>query len=257
MKLTESIYSSLRRLLPKPPAIDRSSRLVAPPQTTSLQNTPNPSEYGAIDSADFAAVSAGPSDTAQRVEAHARQASTADRSGRLRIQEDQKARTEASSHPNPKILIDRIRKPEQRRGRGSKVAIACENCRFTREKCTGEVPSCETCLRRGKQCEGYRNSRRLRWQGQVAAARDNIREFSAGAQLQSLTQPHRKYRALAPRTDAWNTTVDQGLQQTSNANCSTLTNEVQNLPLDIAVQYPVQASTTPIQASHSQGGEAG
>lgn len=129
LMLTEDLYSSLRRLLPKPLAIDHGSHVVAPPSTTSLQSPPNSRIIGAANNADLVTGCAGPSDTAQMVEAPARQPSTAKSSRRLRIQEDQKGSAEVSAHPNPKILIDRIRKPEKHRARSSKIAVACENCR--------------------------------------------------------------------------------------------------------------------------------
>lgn len=96
----------------------------------------------------------------------------------------------------------------------------------------------------------------MRWQGQVAAARDNIREFSASAHLQSLEQPHTRYRALAPRIDTRDIPVHQGLQQNMDANYSTLANEVGNYPVDTALQYPVQAFATPTQIGNCQSDEA-
>ena len=37
-----------------------------------------------------------------------------------------------------------------------------DKSRRSRVKCSGEVPSCKTCLDQGKQCEGYRVTKRKR-----------------------------------------------------------------------------------------------
>ena len=121
-------------------------------------------------------------------------------------------------------------------------------------KCSGEAPSCKRCLGKGKQC-GYHKSTTTKWQVQVAAARDSIQNLSAGADFQSLEQHGTHHRVLAPRNDAWNLPVDQGLRQSTTTNPPILTNGVQNYPLDLPVWDPIQAFTKFEQAKDWQGDE--
>ena len=176
----------------------------------------------------------------------------------LRRQAHQNGGVEGTTHLNPKILINRVQKPEQRRSRDPKTPVACDHCRSVvesrytsstdtkpnsrraRVKCSGEAPSCQRCLGKGKQC-GYHKSTTSRWQAQVAAARDSIQNPSAGASSQPLEWHGTHHRVLAPRNDAWNLPVDQVLRQSTPNNSPISTNGVQDYPLDLSVQSPVQA----------------
>lgn len=131
-----------------------------------------------------------------------------------------------------------------------------DEIRYGHVKCTGEVPSCERCLRRGKQCGGYHTAKNNMRQGQVAATRDNILNHSASATLQSLEQDSTKRQVPTPRNDAWDLPVDQNLQQNNTANCSTLTNDLRNYPVDFPVQYHVQPRAPSRQLNKLQGDEA-
>lgn len=129
--LTGSLNSSLRRLLPKPLTDHHGFHSLAPPPTPP-QNPPVFPTIGAIGDADFAAVSAGPLDTSQKIAARARRASTVNKIMGLGSQEKQNGSAEVSVHPSLprlKVPINRIRKPEKRRAMGSKTVVACENCR--------------------------------------------------------------------------------------------------------------------------------
>lgn len=139
----------------------------------------------------------------------------------------------------------------------SKHADTKDKFRYSRVKCTGEVPSCERCLLKGKQCGGYHTSTSMKRQDRVSVARDNNRNLLAGVPLQSLEQYGTIYQILAPRNDAWTLPVNQGLQQNFTTNCSTLTKEVRNYAMDFPVQYPVQSCALSTQACNLQDDEAG
>lgn len=122
--------------------------------------------------------------------------------------------------------------------------------RCSHVKCTGEVPSCEVCLRKGKQCGYYPASKIITRRGQVAAVRISLRP------LQSLEQHGTLPQVPAPQRDLWNLPVDQGLQQHATTNYSTLTNDIGNYPVDFSVQYPFQLRAISRQANNCQGNEA-
>ena len=125
------------------------------------------------------------------------------------------------------------------------LLIPSAHFRQARVKCSGESPSCKSCLDKGKQC-GYHKSTTTRWQQiQVAAARDGIQNFSADASLHSLERDGTHYRVLAPGNDAWDLPVDQGLRQSTTIDSPILTNGVQSYPLDFPVQDPVQPFYNP------------
>ena len=74
----------------------------------------------------------------------------------------------------------------------------------------------------------------------MAVARDNACENLATATLQSLEQDGTSYQVPAPWNDAWDLSVDQGLQQNTTANYSTWMNDARTYPVDFPVQYPEQ-----------------
>ena len=90
----------------------------------------------------------------------------------------------------------------------------------------------------------------------MAGARENARILSAVATSQSLGHHITTRQVLAPRDDAWNPTLDQGLDQKNTTNFATLTNDVRDCPADTPVQYPFQAFQEPSQANNCQGDEA-
>lgn len=127
--------------------------------------------------------------------------------------------------------------------------------RSSHVKCSGEMPSCERCLRKGKQCGGYYTSGNTREQGQLAAARDNACNNSAAVTLQSLEQDGKDCQVPAPWNDAWDLSVDQGLQENTTANYSTWVNDARTCSVDSPVQYPVQPRESSRPADDFQGDE--
>lgn len=128
LMLTENLYSGFRRLLPKSLANNDAFHSLAPPPT-SLQNPLYFAGSRAIDDAGFATASDGSFSPAQSRPDRVREARTAKSITGLRSQESQSGGREVPAHTNPKILINRVRKPEKRRQRAPKTAVACENCR--------------------------------------------------------------------------------------------------------------------------------
>lgn len=126
--LTESLDGSLRRLLPKPLANHNASYSLAP-TPMSLQNPRYFARIEKIDYTDSAAGSTGFLDTARRIAERARQASAANKNMSLQDQENQNGGAKGPAHPPPKVLISLVQKRESRRARGSRTAVACENCR--------------------------------------------------------------------------------------------------------------------------------
>lgn len=120
--------SGLRRLLPKPLAAPDTFDLLAPPPTflQSLRHLPR---TNAFDHADLATSSARHFGPAQRGSDRVKQAGTAKVTVGLRRQGHQNGGVEGTTHPNPKIPINRVQKPEQRRVRGPKTPVACNHCR--------------------------------------------------------------------------------------------------------------------------------
>lgn len=125
--------SGLQRLLPKPFAAPDDLHILAP-TSTSLQN---PRDFSRTDASDDAANSAASSaenfGLAQRISENVEQVRVAKRSVGLRNQGDQNHGEDYATHPNLKILIDRVRKPEKpekRRERVPRTKVACENCRW-------------------------------------------------------------------------------------------------------------------------------
>ena len=111
-------FDSLRPLLPKPLTNHHAS-------PTSLQHPQYFAKVGAMDDVDLASGSAGPSDTAQGVADRNGQVNAANQIMEPRGQKKPKGIAEGPTHSNR----DRVQKQEKRRGRGSKIAVACENCR--------------------------------------------------------------------------------------------------------------------------------
>lgn len=102
--------------------------------------------------------------------------------------------------------------------------------RLNRTKCSGEVPSCETCLGKGKQCEGYNITKTIKRQRQVAAAERSICSFSNGATLQS--PGHSTHQISAPPNHAMNLPVEQALQPNAITNNTTLTYDSEDYYVD-------------------------
>lgn len=119
--------ASFRPLLPKPLTNHHASHSPAP-SPTSLQHPQYFAKIGAMDDGDLAFGRAGPSDTAQGD--RTRQVNGANQIMGPRGQKKPKGSAEGPAHPNPKIPINRVQKREKRRARGSKTAVACENCRY-------------------------------------------------------------------------------------------------------------------------------
>ncbi|CAF9924907.1 hypothetical protein IMSHALPRED_006324 [Imshaugia aleurites] len=228
-------HSSLRPLLPK--LVDNSDAAYPlAPSPLSLQNPQHFAQIGARTDLGVATGSTGPTGLAQNGADHVGQESAATRRRGVRSQGHQDG-AEGSTHPNPKIHIGRVQKPEKRRPRGPRTPVACENCRISRLKCTGEVPSCETCVRRGMQCGRYHTSRTVRREGQMATARENIHNFSVDANLQFSDQNGTSRQGPADRNGAQYQPVDEGLQQTiDTTEVSAFTSEVRDYPEESPLQ---------------------
>ena len=171
--LIESFGCVFRQLLPKPPASHHAVHLVMPPPLSPLK-TQEFGRSGATNDVQLAAHSAAPFDPAEGTEC-VRQMSAAAGSCGLQSQDYHDGGMETPASTIPKIS-HRVRKPRDPQAKSPRTAVACRNCRsviiihhltglqdvdikrefrLRRLKCSGEVPSCSTCLRKGKQCEGY------------------------------------------------------------------------------------------------------
>ena len=106
-----------------------------------------------------------------------------------------------------------------------------DESRLSRTKCSGEVPSCETCIGKGKQCEGYNITKTIKRQRQVAATQRSIRSFSNGATLQS--PGHSTHHQIsAPPNHAMNLPVEQALHKNAVTNNTTLTYDSEDYSVD-------------------------
>ena len=130
---------------------------------------------------------------------------------------------------------------------GCKCIDTEDELRYSRAKCSGEVPSCKRCLRKEIRCGGYHTPATIRKRRQLLTARDNIRNLSASGNLHSMEQHGTSYQIPAPRNDDWNAHVNPGLQQNDITNHSTWPTNVRIYhPVDFATGYPVKALARPI-----------
>ena len=187
-----------------------------------------------------------------------REASTARGSTRLQRKERQNSGVEAPASPNPKASVHRVQKTGSCKARGPKTAVACENCksvmrfyhlktcnyvdtndesRNSRMKCSGEVPSCDRCLRKGEQCRGYPPRKIMKKRRRAAVARGRSPNIPTDAPLPVPEDHSTDYQVLAPQNYASNTRVGEGLQQNVTTNNTISRNEVGTDSMDAQRNY--------------------
>ena len=92
-------------------------------------------------------------------------------------------------------------------------------------KCSEEVPSCSTCLRKGEQCRRYPPRKSTNKRRRAAVARIPSPDIPTDARLRVPEDHSTDYQVLAPQNDASNTRVGEGLQQNVTTNDTVSRNE--------------------------------
>ena len=93
-------------------------------------------------------------------------------------------------------------------------------------KCSGEVPSCDRCLRKGEQCLGYSAPESMKKRRRAAAARGSSYNILTDQPLPIPEDHSTDYQVLAPQNDASRTRVGEDLQQNVTINNTVSRNEV-------------------------------
>ena len=93
-------------------------------------------------------------------------------------------------------------------------------------KCSEEVPSCNTCLRKGEQCRGYPPRKSMKKRGRPAVARSRSPNIPTDAPLRVPEDNSTEYQVSAAQNDASDTRVGEGLQQNVATNNTNPSNEV-------------------------------
>ena len=100
-----------------------------------------------------------------------------------------------------------------------------DDSRQSRMKCSEEVPSCNTCLRKGEQCRGYPARKSMKKRRRAALARSRSPNIPTDASLRVSEDHSANYQVLAAQNDASNTRVGEALQQNVTTNNTISRNE--------------------------------
>ena len=106
----------------------------------------------------------------------------------------------------------------------SYVDTNCES-RQSRMKCSEEVPSCHSCLRKGEQCRGYPPRKIPRKRRRAAVARSRSPNIPSDPPLPVPEDQSTDYQVLAPQNGASSARVGEGLQQNFTTNNAISRNE--------------------------------
>ena len=249
--------SGLRRLVPKPLASNHAVHSLAPPPL-ALQGSQQTRGNQATNETGMAADSTGPSDPAQRGADCVTQASIAGGFTGLPSQTSQNGGVETPASSNPKASMYRVQKSGTYQAKAPKTVTACENCRsvmsstapetcsyvdtndesrHSRMKCSGEVPSCDRCLRKGEQCRGYPPRKSTKKRRRAAVARDRSPNIPTDAPLPVPEDHSTDHQVLAPQNNASNIHVGEDLQQNVTTNSSISRDEVGTDSMDAQRNY--------------------